>query len=253
MQGSLEKCIENYKNLSQSVGYDCNLKNVKTPFVDEDALDREANNFLKDQECKQCGSQFWQQWLSKELKKKKTKSSASECGGDKASPSVSTCDGGALAGSKCAGVGAESESDWDSNADSEDDESPARGALGPIVWKVLMQVLYTARMCRYDLLRATGRLATLVTKWTEECDRKLHRLMSYIASSLDVNLVAYVGDKIEDQFLRLFADSEFAGCKTSGRSTSEHTFRCRVLGPIARTQRSQRGMMRHRTILQRPR
>ena len=47
MQGSLDKCIENYKNLSQSVGYDCNLKSVKAPFLDEDALDREANNFLK--------------------------------------------------------------------------------------------------------------------------------------------------------------------------------------------------------------
>ena len=103
MQGSLEKCIDNYKNLSQSVGYDCNLKNVKTPFVDEDALDREANNFLKDQECKHCGSQFWQQWLSKQLKKQKSKSAASSRGGGVASPSVSTCDGGSLTGSKCAG------------------------------------------------------------------------------------------------------------------------------------------------------
>ena len=75
---------------------------------------------------------------------------------------------GSLSGSKCAGGDAESESDWDSGAESEADESPVRGALGPIASTVLMQVLYTARMCRYDLLRATGRLATLVTKCTQK-------------------------------------------------------------------------------------
>ena len=113
------------------------LESVKTPFMDEDALDREANNFLKDQECKHCGSQFWQQWLSKELKKNKSTSIAQ--------PSVSTCDGGSLSGSKCAGGDAESESDWDSGAESEADESPVRGALGPIASKVIMEVLYTGK------------------------------------------------------------------------------------------------------------
>ena len=57
-----------------------------------------------------------------------------------------------------------------------------------------MQVLYTARSCRYDLLRATGRLATMITRWTEECDKRLHRLMCYIHSSLDIKMVSHVGE-----------------------------------------------------------
>ena len=34
-------------------------------------------------------------------------------------------------------------------------ESEVRGALAPIASKVLMKILYAARMARYDLLRAT--------------------------------------------------------------------------------------------------
>ena len=38
------------------------------------------------------------------------------------------------------------------------------GVLQPIASKVLMKVLYAARMCRYDLIRATCALASKVTK-----------------------------------------------------------------------------------------
>ena len=41
----------------------------------------------------------------------------------------------------------------------------ASGVLQPIASKVLMKILYAARMCRFDLLRATCALASLVTKW----------------------------------------------------------------------------------------
>ena len=44
------------------------------------------------------------------------------------------------------------------------------GALQPLAASVLMKLLYTARMARYDLLRPVCRLATYVTKWTPECD-----------------------------------------------------------------------------------
>ena len=63
----------------------------------------------------------------------------------------------------------------------------ASGTLQPIASKVLMKILYAARMCRFDLLRATCGLASLVTKWDIVCDRKLHRLVSYIYSSLGVS------------------------------------------------------------------
>ena len=70
------------------------------------------------------------------------------------------------------------------------------GNLQPIASKVLMKILYGARMCRYDLLRPTCMLARKVTKWDEACDRKLHRLVSYINCTLDLKLHAWVGDPL---------------------------------------------------------
>ena len=51
------------------------------------------------------------------------------------------------------------------------------GVLADIAAKVLMKVLYGARMARFDLLRAVCSLACSITKWDKDCDRKLHRLM----------------------------------------------------------------------------
>ena len=52
-----------------------------------------------------------------------------------------------------------------------------RGRLQPIASKILMKILWAARLARFDLLRAVSHLATFVTKWTSECDRRLHRLI----------------------------------------------------------------------------
>ena len=64
--------------------------------------------------------------------------------------------------------------------------------------KVLMKVLYAARMARFDLLRAVGGLASMVTKWDHDCDRQLYRLMCYIQSSLDLKMVSWCGDSKQD-------------------------------------------------------
>jgi len=46
--------------------------------------------------------------------------------------------------------------------------------------KVLMKVLYAARMARFDLLRCVGFLASHVTKSDSSHDRRLFRMMCYI-------------------------------------------------------------------------
>ena len=74
--------------------------------------------------------------------------------------------------------------------------APDHGRLQPIVAKVLMKILYAARLCRFDLLRAVCYLATFVTKWTSECDRKLHRLVCYINSSKHLRMIGWVGDEL---------------------------------------------------------
>ena len=46
-------------------------------------------------------------------------------------------------------------------------------SLQPIATKVLMKILYAARLARFDLLRAIGMLSTMITKWDSFCDQKL--------------------------------------------------------------------------------
>ena len=100
----------------------------------------------------------------------------------------------------------------------EEDEKPGR--LQPIASKVLMKVLFAARMARYDLLRATQSLASRVTKWSADCDLALHRLISYVNTTKDsLFLEGFIGDDFENCQLWLFADADWGGEKDS-KSTS---------------------------------
>ena len=91
------------------------------------------------------------------------------------------------------------------------------GCLGNDAAAVLMKVLYGARMGRYDLIRPVQALASRVTKWNHLCDRKrkLHRLISYVNSTLDLHLYG-------TQFIELVAycDADLAGDRTGSKSTS---------------------------------
>ena len=101
----------------------------------------------------------------------------------------------------------------------EEDETEA-GELREDACKVLMKILYGARVARFDLLNATRALASSITKWSRAADKRLHRLVCYISSTLDHTLKGYVGDPLEDLYLRLYADADFAGCPKTSRSTS---------------------------------
>ena len=106
------------------------------------------------------------------------------------------------------------------------DGPPAQGAeeqggqLQGIAAKVLMKILYAARMARTDLLRAVCHLACYITRWDSACDRRLHRLVAYIASTTDHKLVGWVGDEQSQLQPHLYADADFAGCVATQRSTS---------------------------------
>ena len=76
---------------------------------------------------------------------------------------------------------------------SEDQDDLPGGELSHIASRVLMKVLYGARMARWDLLRATCALAAKVTKWSDQCDAQLHRLVSYINSSLELKMYCWIG------------------------------------------------------------
>ena len=88
------------------------------------------------------------------------------------------------------------------------------------VASILMKILYAARIARFDLLRAICHLACFITKWSSECDLKLHRLMSYISSSLKYRTVGWIGDSPDQLVPNFYADADFAGCTSTQRSTN---------------------------------
>ena len=94
------------------------------------------------------------------------------------------------------------------------------GRLGDIAASVLMQILHAARMVRFDLLKAIQALASRISRWTEWCDKALHRLICFLHSTRKDSLVGFVGDCLKDTNLRLYADADWAGCKATFRSTS---------------------------------
>ena len=99
------------------------------------------------------------------------------------------------------------------------DEKEKPGRLQRIASKVLMRILFAARMARPDLLRATQSLAPRVTKWSVECEIALHRLVSYIKSTTDVYMEGFVGNSFDDCQLWLSADADHAG-EFDSKSTS---------------------------------
>ena len=97
---------------------------------------------------------------------------------------------------------------------------PVSGELQSCAAKILMSVLYAARMARYDLLRAVGGLASMITKWTVECDKKLNHLMCYIDSTLAFRQFGWIGDPSSVLQPYCYTDADFAGCQETLRSTS---------------------------------
>ena len=56
----------------------------------------------------------------------------------------------------------------------------ARGLLQPIASHMVARMMYAARNCRIDMLRAVARLSCFIHYWDIECDAKINRLMAYV-------------------------------------------------------------------------
>ena len=83
-----------------------------------------------------------------------------------------------------------------------------------------MKIMYMARFGRFDLLRAIGSLASRLTKWDKLCDRKLWRIIQYLAGTKHWKQIGFVGDSTKDLELGLFTDADFAGDRSDMKSTS---------------------------------
>ncbi len=99
-------------------------------------------------------------------------------------------------------------------------EVPGEGVLAPIAARVLMKVLYVARLCRPDLLYVVTMLARCVHRWDAVCDARLRRLMCYINCTAHLVQRGFVGDKLAECVLTLCTDSDFAADAQDPKSTS---------------------------------
>ena len=101
--------------------------------------------------------------------------------------------------------------------------------MQPIAAKVIMKILYGARMARYDLLHSCQILACKITKWTKRCDQRLLRIVSYLHQSLELTMFGWVGEDSKDWRLWLYTDADFAADKSTSKSVSG-VF-CAMYGP----------------------
>ena len=68
-----------------------------------------------------------------------------------------------------------------------------------------------------------NKLARSITKWTEDCDKRLNRLISYIHHTCEYKQYCHVGNIAKQCRLGLFQDADFAGDLEDSKSTSGGT------------------------------
>ena len=94
------------------------------------------------------------------------------------------------------------------------------GQLAGDAAKIVMKMLYGARLVRYDILWPICSIAREVSKWTRACDKRLERLVSYINCTTDYSLESFVGDTADQCSVLLHSDADFAGDMRKSKSTS---------------------------------
>ena len=97
--------------------------------------------------------------------------------------------------------------------------------------EIVLKCLYLARIGRPDVLWSVNNLARSITKWTNACDKRLNRLISYIHHTCEYRQYCYVGNTAKQCRLGLFQDSDFAGDLEDSKSTSGGTL-CALLEVI---------------------
>ena len=102
----------------------------------------------------------------------------------------------------------------------EKEELESVGELSQVCSQIALKCLYLARIGRLDIVLSVNKLARSVTKWTQPCDKRLARLISYIHHTNDFRQYCHVGNTAQHCRLGLFQDSDFAGDLEESKSTS---------------------------------
>lgn len=99
-------------------------------------------------------------------------------------------------------------------------ELATKGEVADASAHIVLKILFAARRARPDLYWATNAFARMVTKWNIACDRKLHRLISYIHTRTDWSVEPYVGGHPLQCALCYRVDADYAGDIHDSHSTS---------------------------------
>ena len=97
---------------------------------------------------------------------------------------------------------------------------------------IIMTVMYPTRVVRFDLMKTCCLLAKRITRWDLGCDRRLHRLIDYIAKTSDDVCFGWLGDPPEKLSGHMFADSSLADCPYTLKS--EMGIHVDIQGPNSR-------------------
>ena len=100
------------------------------------------------------------------------------------------------------------------------EELESVGELSEVCSQIAWKCLYEARIGRPDILWSVNKLARSVRKWTQACDKRLARLISYIHHTNDYRQYCHVGNTAHHCRLRLFQDPDFAWDLEDSKSTS---------------------------------
>ena len=104
-----------------------------------------------------------------------------------------------------------------------EEEMKSVGEMSQVCSQIVLKCSYLARIGRPDILCSLNKLARSTTKWTNTCDKRLNRLISYIHNTCEYKQYCYVGNTAKQCRLGLFQDSDFAGDLEDSKSTSGGT------------------------------
>ena len=100
-----------------------------------------------------------------------------------------------------------------------DEEAEQSGVLQNDAAKALMRLLWLSRLSRPDLSFIVCRLASNVTRWSKWDDPQLHRVISYLKSTISHRCCGSVSFG-HSPVLHAYSDADFASCPWSAKSTS---------------------------------
>ena len=101
-----------------------------------------------------------------------------------------------------------------------DSDFETRGHMASDASKVLMKILWSARLSRPDLMKAISDLTRRITTWSKADDRRLFRLMSYLKGTADYVLEGRIQDDAKALRLCLYTDADRASGFDDVKSTS---------------------------------